>query len=198
MRVKFGLTIAAALVLVAGCEVTEPQTDVIEVCNSAGCVAQPSGVVTYDPGLAVPDPDPEDRLGGLIAAAEFDPRAAHDLGIRYMRGDGIRRNPWEGIKWMRNAAERGELRAQSALGRLYLTGLEETGPDYNEAEKWLNLAAGRGDREAATLLVEARAARADEAAFQTQLDRWRQVYTANYWYRGPYYGYYSGGGYRYY
>jgi len=56
---------------------------------------------------------------------------------------------------MRDAAERGDLGAQKAVGRLYPTGLEEMGSDPREAEKSLSIAAGRGDTEAATLLVEA-------------------------------------------
>lgn len=182
---------AAAL---AGCQTTASTPETIRICNSSGCFDAPAGTATFDPSTAVPDEDPEGRLPSLLAAAEADPRAAYDLGMRYMRGDGIRRNPWEAIRWMRDAAERGDLRAQSALGRLYMTGLEETGPDYNEAQRWLSLASSRGDREAGRLLAEAEAARADEAAFQTQLRRWQQEQTATWWYQSRYYGGWRWGG----
>ena len=40
-----------------------------------------------------------------------------------------------------------ELAAQ-ALGRFYLVGLEEMGADPGEAERWLMMAADKGDKEA--------------------------------------------------
>ncbi|MCK5437659.1 MAG: sel1 repeat family protein, partial [Desulfobulbaceae bacterium] len=96
---------------------------------------------------AVPDADPEGRIPALEALAQQDPRAAYDLGLRFFRGDGVRQDSYQAIQWMRNAAERGDIDAQKALGRLYLTGLEEMGSDPQEAEKWLRIAAGRGDKE---------------------------------------------------
>lgn len=178
--------------LLCACQTTSQENaNLVEICDSTGCRVQDKDLVTYNPSQAVPDPDPEGRLPALLAQAELDPRAAFDLGIRYMRGDGIRQNSWEAIKWMRDAAERGELRAQSALGRLYLTGLEETGADYNEAHRWLSIASSRGDREASKLLKEAEAARANEQRYQTALNRWRGVYTRPYWWRARYYGYWG-------
>lgn len=190
------LVLPITLTFLLGCQTTSGTPEVVEVCDSSGCRLQQKDVVTYDPNSAVPDPDPEGRLPALIAQAELDPRGAFDLGIRYMRGDGIRQNSWEAIKWMRNAGERGDLRAQSALGRLYLTGLEETGADYNEAQRWLSQAAAGGDREAVELLKEAEANRAEEQAFQDLQRRYRQLYTQPYWYRSQYYGYW-GSNYRY-
>jgi TPR repeat protein len=184
--------------LLAACQTTASDSETVRICDSAGCYDAPAEIATFDPSRAGQDPDPEGRLPGLVAAAEADPRAAFDLGMRYMRGDGIRRNPYQAIRWMRDAGGRGDARAQSALGRLYMTGLEEMGPDYNEAQRWLSLAAAQGDREARTLLAEAEARRADEAAFQEELRRWREQYTQGYWYRTGYYGYWGGGRYRYY
>jgi len=191
---SFLAAIAAAGAL-AGCQQTAERPETIVLCNDAGCSEQPAGIETFDPSAAMPDEDPEGRLPALLAAAEADPRAAYDLGIRYMRGDGIRQNSYKALQWMREAAERGDLRAQGALGRLYLTGLEEMGADYNEAQKWLAMAGARGDREAARLAVEAQEMRAEEQRYQTALRRWREVYTGPYWYRSRYYGYW-GDGYR--
>jgi TPR repeat protein len=185
-----------------------PKAKSVEVCNSSGCGVQSSKTQTFDPSAAVPDEDPNGMLPALTAAAEADPRAAFDLGLRYMRGDGLRQNSWKAIEWMRDAAERGELRAQSALGRLYMTGLEETGADFNEAERWLSIAADRGDREARTLLSEAQAGKAQQQASYNPnqhyrvgrywypirvVSRWRRVYTRPYWYRTRYYGYWRPG-----
>ena len=176
-----------------GCVEPAPSRDTVEICDSSGCSERSTDSATFDPSQAVPNPDPEGRLPALVAAAEADPRAAFDLGIRYMRGDGIAQNSWQALEWMRNAGERGDLRAQKALGRLYLTGLEEMGADYNEAQRWLSMAAARGDKESAKLLKDAEAGRANEQAFQTSLVRWRQLYTHPYWYRSRYYGYWDPG-----
>lgn len=187
MRCLAGLSLLA--LMLAACQ--PPPRDTMTICKGADCAVVPSDTVTFDPGAAIPDPDPDGRLAGLVALAEQDPRAAYDLGLRFMRGDGLRQNSYEGIKWMRNAAERGDHKAQSALGRLYLTGLEEMGADYNEAQRWLRLAAAKGDVEAAKLLKEAEARRADEQAYQDYARRWRYR-THYYWYGTPYYWAWNG------
>ena len=88
---------------------------------------------------------------------------------------------------MRSDGEGGDLRAQNALGRFYISGLQEMGADPAEAERWLNMASGRGDKEAAKLLPEATAAKNDEQAAY----RWREAHRKTwygYWYTGyPYY-----------
>ena len=185
--------LGTCILVLVGCVEPAPSTETVEICDSSGCSERSSDSATFDPSQSVPDPDPEGRLPAMVAAAEADPRAAFDLGIRYMRGDGIGQNSWQALEWMRNAGERGDLRAQKALGRLYLTGLEEMGTDYNEAQRWLSMAAARGDKESAKLLKDAEAGRADEQAFQTALVRWRQLYTHPYWYRSGYYGYWDAG-----
>lgn len=87
---------------------------------------------------------------------------------------------------MRDSAERGNLNAQKALGRLYLTGLEEMGSDPREAQKWLSIAASRGDTEATNLLQEAEAARADEESYYRWSNRWRPVFYRYWYYDYPY------------
>ena len=66
----------------------------------------------------------------------------------YFRGDGVSRRSYEALQWMRRSAQNGFLPAQKAVGRLYMTGLEEMGQDLAEARSWLSLAASRGDAEA--------------------------------------------------
>ncbi|MEM6680484.1 MAG: sel1 repeat family protein, partial [Pseudomonadota bacterium] len=78
--------------------------------------------------------------------------------------------------------------------RLYLSGLEETGPDYAEAVTWLEQAAAGGDRESGRLLAEARELRDSDPARL----RWRDRYTYPYWYSSNYYGYFGRGRYFYY
>ncbi len=55
----------------------------------------------------------------------------------------------EALAEWRGAASAGDARSMRALGRMYVAGLGVP-QDYIEAHKWLNLAAGRGDAEAAS------------------------------------------------
>lgn len=102
--------------------------------------------------------------------------------------DGVRQDSDQALKWMRNAAERGDRQAQTAVGRLYYTGLEEMGSDRQEAEKWLS-AAGRGDKEAGALLAEVRQALASDEAYRRRLANLRAT-TSYWWYRGWSYRWY--------
>ncbi|MCI5208718.1 MAG: sel1 repeat family protein, partial [Candidatus Electrothrix sp. ATG2] len=105
---------------------------------------------------------------------------------RFFRGDGVRQDSYQAIKWMRDAAERGDLEAQKALGRFYLTGLEEMGPDPQEAEKWLKIAVSRGDKESEKLLKEASEARKRENDYHRWRSHWQPRFY-RYWHSGyPY------------
>jgi len=128
------------------------------------------------------------RMAALEAEAARNPRAAYDLALRSFRGDGVRKDSYRALFWMRVAAEQGDLNAQKALGRLYLTGLEEMGSDPAEARTWLSLAAQQGDRESERLLAEAEAARRSDEQEYKLLNRWRpEVYRG--WHSGyPYKG----------
>jgi uncharacterized protein len=142
----------------------------VRVCDAGGCRDQPRNAASFD---ATRDDNPEEtrRMAALADIARQDPRAAFDLGLRYFRGDGVKRDSYQALQWMRSAADRGHPEAQLALGRLYLSGLEEMGADPAEAESWLSLAAARGNQEATRLLAEARSARQTE---QT-LYQWRDA-----------------------
>jgi len=173
--------------LLVACVTPPPASDTVRLCDSNGCEEVDKNTARFDPSSTVPNADPDGRIPALEELARQDPRAAHDLSLRYFRGDGIRQNSYKALQWMRDAAERGDLGAQKAVGRLYLTGLEEMGSDPREAEKWLSIAAGRGDQEAAELLVEASAAKKSEAAAYKLRTTWQPVFY-NAWYTG--YGYY--------
>jgi len=88
----------------------------------------------------------------------------------------------------------GDLEAQKALRRFYLTGLEEMGSDPQEAEKWLMIAAGRGDEESAKLLKEATAAKRSRQAWYEWRSHWRPIFY-RYWYYGYPYRYHWRRGY---
>lgn len=174
------------LLLASGAAQAQTTEKTIRICDASGCSDRPRSSSTFDPA-ASSDPEADKRIAALTAVAEKDPRAAHDLGLRYFRGDGVPQNTYQALQWMRSAGERGDLRAQNALGRFYLSGLQEMGADPAEAERWLTMAAGRGDKEAAKLLPEATAAKNDQQAAY----RWREAHRKTwygYWYTGyPYY-----------
>lgn len=176
------------LVIVAGCADTSDKKTVT-VCQGSACQEQDKSLVTYDPASAVPDPDPDGRIAALEALARNDPSAAYDLGLRFYRGDGIRQDSYQALKWMRDAAERGDRQAQTAVGRLYYTGLEEMGSDLRESERWLSAAAGRGDKEAAALLAEVQKARASNEEYRRRLTELRAT-TYYWWTRGWVYRWY--------
>lgn len=151
---------------------------------------RPRSSSTFNPS-AGGDSQAERRAAQLIALAEKDPRAAYDLGLRYFRGDGVRQDSYQALTWMRDAAERGNLKAQVAVGKLYLMGLEEMGSDPAEAEKWFSIAAGRGDKEAKRLLGQASKAKKDEIAYRRWVDsqkaNWNSYWQSRYEYQWHWY-----------
>jgi TPR repeat protein len=164
------------------------QSETMRICDPSGCIDRPKD---YAPD-SVSSPAEEQANAKLVALEQIasqDPRAAYDLALRFFRGDGVRQDSYLSLKWMRDAAERGDLKAQKALGRLYLTGLGEMGADYGEAQKWLSITVSRGDKEAETLLKEATEARKSELKEYQYYNRWRSVFY-NSWYRGYSYNWY--------
>ena len=186
---KIRLVLMACVVL--GACTQPPQKDTVRICDADGCNERPRGYAGADHSNA-PDED-DGRAAALEALAEKDPRAAYDLGLRYFRGDGVRQDSYKALTWMRSAAERGHLEAQKALGRFYLTGLEEMGSDPREAEKWLSIAASRGDAESGRLLAEAGAARKSDEDYWKWQQRWRGVFYDHWYRRYPYLGHWRNG-----
>ena len=167
------------LILLSSAVLAQTPSPTVRICDDRGCEERPRDAVTFNPN-APGDSAAEQQAAKLIALAEKDPRAAYDLGLRYFRGDGVRQDSYQALKWMRDAAERGYLKAQTAVGRLYLMGLEEMGSDPAEAEKWLSIAAGRGDKEAKTLLAQATKAKQNEVAYRRWVDSQKAIWNS-YW-----------------
>ena len=159
-----------------GCAQNPSQQETTQVCDSTDCIDRPIDDSSDNPDTAGSSNDSEGQIHGLEDLARQDPRAAYDLGLKYFRGDGVRQDSYLALQWMREAAERGNLGAQKAIGRMYLTGLEEMGPDPREAEKWLKITVARGDKEAAKLLKEAQTARKDEQQYFLWRNQWRTVF----------------------
>lgn len=173
---------------------TQPAAEeTIRICDDSGCTDRRRDYASYDSSREFPDEDPDGRIAALKSLGEKDARAAYDLGLRFFRGDGVPQDSYQALVWMRKAAEGGDLDAQRALGCLYLTGLEEMGSDPREAEKWLTIAAGRGDKEAKKLLLEAGAAKKSDEAYWRWQNNWRGIFYG-YWHAGyPYRSYWRRG-----
>jgi uncharacterized protein len=76
-------------------------------------------------------------------AEQGDPKAQHNLGSMYYRGDGVKQDRAEAAKWWHRASEQGLAFAQSNLGNLYL----ELG-NHAEAVKWWRKAGEQGHPQA--------------------------------------------------
>ncbi len=175
------------LVLVSACVQAPPPSNVTRICDDQGCSYRPKDQVTTETRDELQDRE-DPRIAALKQAAKSQPKAAYDLSLRYFRGDGVRQDSYQALNWMREAAEHGDLRAQKALGVYYLFGLEEMGSDPREADKWLSIAAGRGDKESAKLLQQARAAKKSDEDDYKWRTQWRDYYYG-YWNSGyTYYG----------
>ena len=161
------VSLLALSVLLGACAAQQQAVDSqagkpVRVCTQdEGCSDQARSEAGRKPA-AEPVTEEEARIAVLEKQAKADPRAAFDLALRFFRGDGVHRDSYKALTWMRDSAERGNTKAQVALGRLYLSGFEEMGSDPAEAESWLLAAAGKGDPEAKKLLEEAQKTKKDE------------------------------------
>ncbi|OJA39840.1 tetratricopeptide repeat protein [Burkholderia ubonensis] len=181
------LTLGLLLLLAACAQDPSAPSNTVRICDDTGCSYRPKDQVSYQKRDDSEDRE-DPRIVSLKQAAKTQPKAAYDLGLRYFRGDGVRQDSYQALKWMRDAAERGDLQAQKALGSFYLFGLEEMGADPREADKWLSIAAGRGDKESKKLLELARKAKKEDEEDWKWRTQWRDVYYG-YWNSGyPYYG----------
>ncbi|MAE95616.1 MAG: hypothetical protein CL910_13240 [Deltaproteobacteria bacterium] len=185
MRSLFVPLFFLCLLAISGCA-RAPRPAAAPVCEGAGCADPPGASTSADSSTAAPDSGRDARIVALEELAREDPRAAYDLGLRYFRGDGVPRDGYRALQWMRDAAGRGDFEAQKAVGRFYLTGLEEMGSDPREAQKWLSVAASRGDRESQTLLEEATAALESEAEYVEWSTQWRSVFYRHWYHDYPY------------
>jgi len=166
---------------------SSPEKQTVRICDQQGCSDRPRSESTFVPEAAL-SPEEKLKIAQLTELADKDARAAFDLGLRYFRGDGVTRNTYQALMWMRKAGERGNAEAQLAVGRFYLMGLEEMGSDPAEAESWLSLAAGQGSAEAKELLKQAQEAKKAEVEYRKWLEM-NRAYWYGFWQSGySYYG----------
>lgn len=108
MRLALPSLSLAALALTA-CAAQTPQDQLapasptVRLCEGNNCSELPRNVATFR-GEPV-NPEAERRQAALVQRAEADlqktqadPRAAYDLGLRYLRGDGVERNSYQAIE----------------------------------------------------------------------------------------------------
>lgn len=76
-------------------------------------------------------------------AEKGDAKAQYNLGLMYIRGDGVEQSYAEGAKWHRKAAEQGYAEAQYSLAALHFNRDIPT-EDYLEAANWYLKAAEQG------------------------------------------------------
>jgi TPR repeat protein len=69
--------------------------------------------------------------------------AQYSLGVRYLKGDGVEKNPSKAVEWIRKAAEQDHAGAQYQLGVVYRDGVGVSKSE-SEAIKWLRLASSWG------------------------------------------------------
>ena len=84
-----------------------------------------------------------DYDGCLSKAKKGDDKAQTGLGLMYVKGRGVSKDPKAAAKWFRLAAEQGNAFAQSELGVLYMDGKGVAQSD-EEAVKWYRLSAEQG------------------------------------------------------
>ncbi|MBY4897116.1 tetratricopeptide repeat protein [Cupriavidus sp. AU9028] len=186
MRLSGSLLLTTWLGL-AGCAAQAPEAQLarpstVRVCNGNACADQDRRVAS----MPIEASQDDERLQALTRIAERDANGAYDVGLRLLRGDGVERNSHAALEWLRKAGDNGHSQAQLALGRIYLMGLEEMGPDPAEAESWLMRAAAKGSAEATKLLPKAREAKKDEQLAYEVREAYRTSWIT--WYgSAPYY-----------
>lgn len=83
----------------------------------------------------------------FLAAGQGHARAQHILGVRYVFGQGVERDPEEASLWFGKAAAQGEPNSQFSLGLRYVRG-DSVPQDFAMAVRWFRLAADQGHAEA--------------------------------------------------
>lgn len=79
-----------------------------------------------------------------MAAEKGNAKAQNNLGMAYVKGQGVAHDDKEGFNWLRKAAEQGHVKAENNLSVLYSSG-RGVAKDESESAKWCRKAAEQGD-----------------------------------------------------
>lgn len=74
-------------------------------------------------------------------------RALYNVGVMYMKGEGVATDPKEGVAWLRKAADRKYADAEFTLGYAYYQGVGVE-RDEKESAAWIRKAAEHGSVQA--------------------------------------------------
>ena len=94
-------------------------------------------------GASTQDIDYGDYKNIRADAAKGDPNAQYNMGVLYERGQIVKQDYKEAIKWYRKAADQDLAMAQFNLALMYDEG-HGVKQDYKEAAKWYKKAAVQG------------------------------------------------------
>lgn len=86
----------------------------------------------------------------LVGFLLTNPECQFQIGQAFMRGDGLPKNQEWGNFWLRQAADHGQVEAQTYLGRSYLVGLPNQ--DLKESVKYLTMGEKQNNNECIKLL----------------------------------------------
>lgn len=114
----------------------------------------------------------------LRAAEHCHARAQHMMGVRFVFGQGVERNPAEAMKWFTKAAAQGEPNAQFSLGLRYVRG-EGVPKDFSKASQWFKRAADQGHAEAQRSLGRRHAAGEGVRQNRSEALKWYLVAAAH-------------------
>ncbi len=79
------------------------------------------------------------------AAAGGDADSQYALALRYLRGEGLPRDPRQALVWFRRAAAQGHAAAQRQIGNAHARGGAGLAQSWSEAARWYRMAAQNGD-----------------------------------------------------
>lgn len=89
----------------------------------------------------------------LHKAQAGDAKSQYELAEAYFEGNGIAKDPKQGLLWLRKSAGQGYAGAEATLGFMYQKGVEIE-PDAQEAAGWYRKAARQNNTKAQTHLSE--------------------------------------------
>ena len=82
----------------------------------------------------------------LPMAEQGDANVQFNLGVMYAKGQGVKQDDFEAVKWYRKAAEQGYADAQAMLGFSYLLGQSGVQVNKSLAKEWFGKACDNGDQ----------------------------------------------------
>jgi TPR repeat protein len=114
-------------------------------------------IVAGETVAEVPNSEEKQQIAGrtvqqiLTIAGQGNAEAQTMLGLMYSRGDGVRQNHREAMKWCRKAADQGHAEAQVQVARMYDRG-EGAPKSAIDSANWFRRAAEQGHTMAQTLI----------------------------------------------